>query len=131
MQLDNLKEPLDAGLNILVEGGRNKNMHVDQFSGGEKALLVLILLFSIQMRKPQSFYLFDEIDAALDKENAKKLSKLLGELSKSSQLIVVSHNDTMITSADTAIGVVRRAGESAVVGLQMNSGGATESEAGA
>jgi chromosome segregation protein len=130
LQLDSGRDPLEAGLNIVVEEGRNKNMHIEQFSGGEKALLVLILLFSIQMRKPQSFYLFDEIDAALDKENAKKLSKLLSELSKNSQLIVVSHNDTMITSADTAIGVVRRAGESAVVGLQM-SGGAAATEAGA
>ncbi len=122
LQLDSGKDPLEAGLNIVVEEGRNKNMHVEQFSGGEKALLVLILLFSIQLRKPQSFYLFDEIDAALDKENAKKLSKLLSELSKNSQLIVVSHNDTMITSADTAIGVVRRGGESAVVGIQISSG---------
>jgi chromosome segregation protein len=126
LQLDSGKDPLEAGLNIVIEEGSNKNMHIEQFSGGEKALLILILLFSIQMRKPQSFYLFDEIDAALDKENAKKLSKLLGELSKSSQLIVVSHNDTMITSAETAIGVVRRAGESAVVGLQMSSGGTAE-----
>jgi chromosome segregation ATPase len=75
--------------------------------------------------------MFDEIDVSLDKENAKKLSKLLGELSKSSQLIVVSHNDTMITAAETAIGVVRRAGESAVVGLQMSGGERSPAAAGA
>ena len=113
----------------MIQEGSNKNMLVEQFSGGEKTLLVLMLLFSIQMRTPQSFYMFDEIDVSLDKENAKKLSRLLGELSKSSQLIVVSHNDTMITAADTAIGVVRRAGESAVVGLQMS--GAPGAEKGA
>ncbi len=120
LQLDSQKDPLEAGLNIVIQEGRNKNMMVEQFSGGEKTLLVLMLLFAIQMRTPQSFYMFDEIDVSLDKENAKKLSKLLSELSRSSQLIVVSHNDTMITAADTAIGVVRRAGESAVVGLQMS-----------
>ncbi|MDE1865622.1 MAG: chromosome segregation protein SMC [Candidatus Micrarchaeota archaeon] len=121
LQLDSQKDPLESGLNIVIQEGRNKNMLVEQFSGGEKTLLVLMLLFAIQMRTPQAFYMFDEIDVSLDKENAKKLSKLLSELSRSSQLIVVSHNDTMITAADTAIGVVRRAGESAVVGLQMSS----------
>jgi chromosome segregation protein len=126
LQLDSQKDPLEAGLNIVIQEGKNKNMMVEQFSGGEKTLLVLMLLFAIQMRTPQAFYMFDEIDVSLDKENAKKLSKLLSELSKSSQLIVVSHNDTMITAADTAIGVVRRAGESAVVGLQMSSGSAAD-----
>jgi chromosome segregation protein len=124
LQLDSNKDPLEAGLNILIQEGRNKNMMVEQFSGGEKTLLILMLLFSIQMRTPQAFYMFDEIDVSLDKDNAKKLSLLLAELSKTSQLIVVSHNDTMITAAETAIGVVRRGGESAVVGLQMSGGGA-------
>ena len=66
-----------------------------------------------------SLYVFDEIDASLDKENSKKLSKLMKEMSKKSQLIVISHNDSLITAADTAIGVVHRSGESRVVGLQL------------
>ena len=66
-----------------------------------------MLIFAIQMRNPMSFYIFDEIDASLDKENSKKLSRLMKELSKSSQVIMVSHNDSMITAADTAIGVMQ------------------------
>jgi chromosome segregation ATPase len=83
---------------------------------------MLMLIFAIQMRNPMSFYLFDEIDASLDKENSKKLSRLMKELSKSSQVVMVSHNDSMITAADTAIGVVRKDEESQVVGLQIGSG---------
>jgi len=41
------------------------------------------------------------------------------EVSKKSQLIVISHNDSLITAADTAIGVVHRSGESRVVGLEL------------
>jgi chromosome segregation ATPase len=34
-------------------------------------------------------------------------------------VIVISHNDSLITATDTAIGVVHRNGESKVVGLQL------------
>lgn len=122
MQLDNPKDPLNSGLNIVITEGRNKDRVIEQFSGGEKTLLILMLIFSIQMRNPLSFYLFDEIDTSLDKENVKKLSKLVGELSKTSQMIVVSHNDTMITAADSAIGVIRKSGDSTAMGLQIGSG---------
>ncbi len=118
LELDDQKEPLKAGLNIVI-GGRSMNISVEQKSGGERALLLLILIFSIQAINPLSFYLFDEIDVSLDKENVKKLSKLMAELSRKSQMILVSHNDTMITSAEAAIGVVKRDDISAVVGLHM------------
>ena len=54
-----------------------------------------------------SFYLYDEIDV-VDKENSKKLSKLIKELSKNSQFVVVSHNDSLITMAEAAIGVAKQ-----------------------
>lgn len=73
------------------------------------------------MRMPMSFYVFDEIDIALDKENSKKLSKLIKEMSEKSQFIVVSHNDSLIAAADTAIGVVNKTNESQVVGVQLAS----------
>ena len=122
LNLDNQKDPLNSGLHIALADGHNKNMMIEQHSGGEKTLIILMLIFSIQMRNPLSFYIFDEIDVSLDKENIKKLSKLVAELSKTSQMIVVSHNDTMITAADSAIGVVRSGGNSSAIGLKMEGG---------
>jgi chromosome segregation protein len=118
LYLSNPKDPFNSGLQIDVHLG-NKKHNLDSMSGGQKSLIALILLFAIQMRTPMSFYVFDEIDVALDKENSKKLSKLIKELSQNSQFIVVSHNDSLIAAADTAIGVVHNSNESQVVGVQL------------
>jgi chromosome segregation protein len=120
LYLQNPKEPFTSGLLVDVEFGKKKH-NSDQLSGGQKSLLMLMLIFAIQMRKPMAFYVFDEIDIALDKENSKKLSKLIKELSARSQFIVVSHNDSLISAADTAIGVVNKQNESQVVGVQLAS----------
>lgn len=122
LRIEKPSDPFNSGLFIEISKIGTKKVHrsIETLSGGEKSLLLLILLLSIQMRNSLSFYLFDEIDAALDKENSKKLSKIIKELSKSSQFIVVSHNDSLITEADIAIGVAKQNDESKAFGLQLS-----------
>ncbi|MDE1850576.1 MAG: AAA family ATPase [Candidatus Micrarchaeota archaeon] len=120
LELDNLKNPFEAGLTMKIPEGKSFKSE-KSLSGGEKSLRLLVILFAIHMYKPSSIYLFDEVDAALDKENSKKLSHLIKELSKSSQFVVVSHNDSLIVNSDTAIGVSKIDGESRAVGLQVAS----------
>lgn len=120
LHLENPKDPFNSGLAVNIKSPKNRNSSVETLSGGEKSLVIIMLIFAIQANNPMSLYVFDEIDASLDKENSKKLSKLMLEMSKKSQLIVISHNDSLITAADTAIGVVHRNGESRVVGLRLS-----------
>lgn len=119
LQLENPKDPFNSGLAMTINSPKNKSSTVDSLSGGEKILVMLMLIFAIQTHDPMAFYIFDEIDISLDKENSKKLSRLMKEISKRSQVIVISHNDSLITAADAAIGVVNRNHESKVVGLQL------------
>lgn len=116
--LQNPKDIFNSAL-LIDATLRNQRQNTEQFSGGQKTLLVLMIILALQIRNAMSLYIFDEIDVSLDKENAKKLSKLIKELSKSSQFIVVSHNDVLITSADTAIGVMIRNNESHSVGVRV------------
>jgi chromosome segregation protein len=119
LELDNAKDPFNSGLLIVIKSPKNRNSVIESLSGGEKILVMMMLIFAIQSTDPMAFYVFDEIDISLDKENSKKLSKLMKEISKKSQVIVISHNDSLITATDTAIGVVNRNSESKVVGLQL------------
>jgi structural maintenance of chromosome 3 (chondroitin sulfate proteoglycan 6) len=44
----------------------DEGLRMQQLSGGQKSLVALTLIFAIQQCDPAPFYLFDEIDAALD-----------------------------------------------------------------
>ncbi len=120
IELENPKDPFSSGIEIKVSTGKTVKL-LSSMSGGEKSLISLVLIFSIHMCKPSAMYVFDEVDAALDKENSKKLSHLIKEMSSNAQFIVVSHNDSLIANADTAIGVVRAEGGSKAIGLEVSS----------
>lgn len=55
------------GVQVRVSfSGAGQQYQMSQLSGGQKALVALALIFAIQRCDPAPFYLFDEIDQALD-----------------------------------------------------------------
>jgi len=118
LKLENEIDPFDGGLDIIMKVGK-KERNVELMSGGEKSLLTILFVFSIHMYKPSHFYILDEVEAALDKENSKKFSELIKQISKTTQFIVVSHNDTVIVAADTALGVTKTKNGSRIVSIKL------------
>ena len=116
-----LEEPmnLESGLLIQANPSGKTLMNIDEMSGGEKSLTALAFIFAIQEYKPAPFYVFDEIDAALDKENSKKVAELIKSLSKNAQFILITHNDETIKYGDTIYGVTMEEGESKILSLEM------------
>ncbi|MEM7825663.1 MAG: AAA family ATPase [Candidatus Aenigmatarchaeota archaeon] len=116
-----LENPLDleSGLIIQANPGGKTLLNIDSLSGGEKTLTALAFIFAIQSYKPAPFYILDEIDAALDKENSKKVSELIKSFSKEAQFIVITHNDQTIKYGDRVYGVTMDKGESKILGLEM------------
>jgi len=51
------------------------NRDMDQLSGGEKTMAALALLFSVHSYRQAPFFVLDEVDAALDNVNVKKVSR--------------------------------------------------------
>lgn len=71
--------------------GRNAEMKdMAQLSGGQKSLVALALIFAIQKCDPAPFYLFDEIDAALDAQHRKAVADMIHELADGAQFITTT-----------------------------------------
>ncbi len=119
LQLENPQKPFEDGLSVKVKLTGNRFMDIKSLSGGEKTLTALSFIFAIQEYQPASFYILDEIDAALDKQNAETLSKLIKSYSEQAQYVVISHNDALISEADTLFGVSMIDGVSKVTSLRI------------
>ncbi|MFT4311529.1 MAG: chromosome segregation protein SMC [Candidatus Woesearchaeota archaeon] len=105
LELDDVKDPFNGGLNIKVKLSGNKYMDIRSLSGGEKTMTALAFIFAVQEHEPAAFYVLDEVDAALDKKNSERLAKLVKEYSSRSQYIIISHNDGVISEADNLYGI--------------------------
>jgi len=119
LDLEDKKEPFNAGVNIIVKTGHGKYFDVKSLSGGEQTLVALSLIFAIQELKPYYFYIFDEIDAALDKRNSERLAELLKKYMKRGQYIVISHNDEVIANSTNLYGVSMSEGVSKILSLKI------------
>jgi chromosome segregation protein len=119
LELENKQEPFSGGVNIIVKTGHGKYFDVKSLSGGEQTLVALSLIFGIQELKPYYFYIFDEIDAALDKRNSERLADLLKKYMQKGQYIVISHNDEVIANSTTLYGISMNEGISKVISLKL------------
>ncbi len=119
LDIENKKEPFEGGVNIIVKTGHGKYFDAGSLSGGEQTIVALSLIFAIQELKPYCFYVFDEIDAALDKRNSERLAGLLKKYMKRGQYLVITHNDEMISSGNNLYGVSMHDGISKVISLKL------------
>lgn len=110
---------LESGLMIKAQPPGKKLLNMDSMSGGEKTLTAFAFLFAIQRHKPTPFYILDEADATLDKENTRRIVNLIKKQSKIAQFIVISHNDIMVSGGDRIYGVSMEEGESKIVGIEL------------
>ncbi len=118
--LENEESVFDGGLDIFAKHRGKKFISLRAMSGGEKTITTLAFIFAIQEYQPSPFYILDEVDAALDKENSEMLGRLLDEYSKKSQFIVVTHNDSILSHADNIYGVhLNKLGESQIVSVKL------------
>ncbi|MHA1959186.1 MAG: chromosome segregation protein SMC [Candidatus Thorarchaeota archaeon] len=125
LMLENPEHPLMGGITVRSKPRGKDLVTLDAMSGGEKTLTGLALIFAIQIYSPASFYVFDEIDAALDDVNAHSVALLISEMAKSSQFVVVSLRDTTVRKADLLIGVSNQDGISRIVSVDLEEVGAT------
>jgi len=119
LQPTNPDDIFAGGIDMVIKVGKGKYFDTHSLSGGEQSLLSLSLIFAIQEYKPYCFYIFDEIDTALDKRNSERLASLLKHYMNKGQYIIITHNDSLITEAPIIYGVSMQDKISRVVSLEV------------
>ena len=107
MQLEKSDSESDneIGVDLKVDIGNNKFVPLSLLSGGEKSLVSIAFLFSIYSINSSPFYVFDEVDAALDDVNISRFMTLVKKFSEKQQIIIITHQKRTMEVADTIYGV--------------------------
>ena len=99
------QQQTDRGVDISIDLPRKRIRGLAMLSGGERALTSIALLFAITAVNPPPFLILDETDAALDEANSHRYSAIIGELSKKTQILLITHNRETMKSASILYGV--------------------------
>ncbi len=97
--------PQKPGIEIAVTIPKKRLQSLMQLSGGERALTSIALIFAMSQVNPPPFLILDETDAALDEANSRRYGDMIENLSKKSQLIVITHNRETMSRASVLYGV--------------------------
>jgi chromosome segregation ATPase len=100
-----VEEEGEEGIDINVNLPQKRVKGLMMLSGGERALTSIALLFAISQVNPPPFIILDETDAALDEANSRKYGDMIDNLSKYSQLILITHNRETMSRASVLYGV--------------------------
>jgi chromosome segregation ATPase len=95
----------EQGIDLDVSLPNKKVKEISMFSGGERALVSIALLFAMSAITPPPFMVLDETDAPLDESNARKYGVMLKRLAEKSKLLVITHNRETMNHCDMLYGV--------------------------
>lgn len=113
LSLDDTEEPFKGGLKFNAMPPMKRFRDMEQLSGGEKTVAALALLFAIHSCHPAPFFVMDEIDAALDNVNLRKVCNYIKQRSRTDfQCIVISLKDMFYEHSQKLIGICRDVGSS-------------------
>ena len=107
-----LVDPQDmehTGVEVVAQPRGKKISKMSLMSGGEKSLVALALLFAVYRIRNTPFYILDEVEAALDDTNLRRLIAYLNKLRESTQLIMITHQRRTMEMADVLFGVSMQA----------------------
>ena len=120
LELTHPDNPMISGVEIMCRLPGKSKKPMTLFSGGEKALTAISLIFALLKTKPTPYCFLDEVDAPLDEANVGRYNRVLEALSSQFQFIVITHNRRTMEVLDTLYGItMQEPGVSKVVGVDM------------
>lgn len=100
-----IENVVGVGIRVSFTGAIAEMKDMQQLSGGQKSIVALAFIFAIQKCDPAPFYLFDEIDQALDPQYRKAVAEMIHELCDQAQFITTTFRPELLESADKFYGV--------------------------
>lgn len=111
---------LNTGIDIDIQPPGKMVKNIQTFSGGEKALIAISVLFAILKARTMPLCIFDEVEAALDQANVERFARYLSHYRGQSQFIAVTHRPGTMEQCDTLYGVtMQKDGVSKVLKVQL------------
>jgi chromosome segregation protein len=93
------------GVEIMARPPGKRTSRLSMLSGGERSLTAVALLFGVMRVSPTPFCVLDEVDAMLDEANVGRFRRMLQQLSRETQFIIITHNRGTVEVADTIYGI--------------------------
>lgn len=111
----------NTGIDIEARLPGKRSQRLALLSGGERSLTAAALVFALLKASPTPFCVMDEVDAMLDEANIGRFTDLLGELSRDTQFVLITHNRNTVQAADVIYGVTMgRDTASQVISLKLD-----------
>ncbi len=115
---------LESGIDIEARPAGKKKQNLSLFSGGEKAMTSIALLFALFLSKPSPFCIMDEVDAPLDDSNISRFVDMVKDFASSTQFIIITHNKKTMAASREIYGVsMDPSGSSKLIALQFSNRG--------
>lgn len=110
---------LESPIEIRIQPPGKSVQNINLFSGGEKSLAAMALLFSVLKVTPAPFCIYDEVEAALDDVNVERFAKYMRKMTDKTQFISITHRRGTMEEADVLYGVtMQEKGVSKLLELQ-------------
>ena len=103
------EDPENTGVEVTAQPRGKRITKMMLMSGGEKSLTALALLFAVYRIRSTPFYILDEVEAALDDSNLRRLCAYLDSLRHTTQLIMITHQRRTMEMADVLYGISMQA----------------------
>ncbi|MDO4443830.1 MAG: chromosome segregation protein SMC, partial [Slackia sp.] len=109
LSLERIDDEGTLGVEVHAQPRGKRIAKMTLMSGGEKSLVAIALLFAVYGIRRTPFYILDEVEAALDDSNLRRLLAYLETLRHETQLIMITHQRRTMEMADVLYGVSMQA----------------------
>jgi chromosome segregation protein len=118
--LEDPNDILNTGIDIDVQPPGKNIQNIRLFSGGEKSLIAICVLFAILKARPVPLCVLDEVEASLDSGNVDRFARYIHQFSKDTQFVVITHRPGTMTECDVLYGItMQHKGVSTVLKVKL------------